>query len=210
MWCDQKQQQQQIFTATTKPVLKWQLRSRCKPKRHNNVNSNNNNVTETQNRIKTKTKPKRKPILLLINLALGGRHIHTKNKKTKQKKMNLTKPLHMYFVLILVVCIRNGIYGTRIPLEIVQLESGTRLNDEKIANTEYQVHDVDDLAYITNKHNKTATKTDDWFTRFTSNRKTIQEPRIFYQVGVSVVFIFLLLLLLIFISFILIIIYKHI
>ncbi|XP_031626323.1 protein giant-lens [Contarinia nasturtii] len=99
--------------------------------------------------------------------------------------MNLTKPLHMYFVLILLACIRNGIYGTRIPLEIVQLESGTRLNDEKIANTEYQVHDVDDLAYISNKHNKNATKTDDWFTRFTSNRKTIQEPRIFYQVGSS-------------------------
>lgn len=101
--------------------------------------------------------------------------------------MNLTNSLHTYFELIVFVCILNGLYGTRIPLEIVQLESGTRLNDEKIANTEYQVHDVDDPAY---KHNKTATKSDDWFTRFSSNRKAItseiQEPRIFYQVGVSV------------------------
>lgn len=102
--------------------------------------------------------------------------------------MNLKNPLHMYFVQILLVCILNEIYGTRIPLEIVQLESGTRLNDEKIANTEYQVHEVDNPAFIANKHrnNKNATKTDDWFTRFSLNRKTTAEPRIFYQVGVSI------------------------
>lgn len=107
--------------------------------------------------------------------------------------MNLSNPLHTYFVVILFVCILNGICGTRIPLEIVQLESGTRLNDEKIANTEYQVHDVDDPAYAANKqNNKNATKIDDWFTRFTSTRKSsardVQEPRIFYQVGVSIIF----------------------
>lgn len=103
--------------------------------------------------------------------------------------MNLTNPLHTYSVLILLACILNGLYGTRIPLEIVQLDSGTRLTDEKIANTEYQVHDADDPTYIPNKHNKSA-KSDDWFTRFSSNRKVItkenQEPRIFYQVGVSI------------------------
>lgn len=102
--------------------------------------------------------------------------------------MNLTNPLHTYSVLILLACILNGLYGTRIPLEIVQLESDTRLNDEKIANTEYQVHDTDDPAYIPNKNN--AAKSDDWFTRFSSNRKVMtkenQEPRIFYQVGVSI------------------------
>lgn len=108
--------------------------------------------------------------------------------------MNLRNPLHTYFVLISLVCILNGIYGTRIPLEIVQLESGTRLNDDKIANTEYQVHDVDDPAYVTNKYNKNSTtKNDDWFSRmFNVNRKTAsttrnaQEPRILYQVGVSI------------------------
>lgn len=106
--------------------------------------------------------------------------------------MNLTNPLHTYFILILVVCILNEIYGTRIPLEIVQLESGTRLNDDKIANTEYQVHDVDDLTYIANKQNKNATnKSDDWFTRLNTHHRKVnvrdqQEPRIFYQVGVSV------------------------
>lgn len=109
--------------------------------------------------------------------------------------MNLTNPLHTYFVLISLVCILNGIYGTRIPLEIVQLDSGTRLSDEKIANTEYQVHDVDDPAFVTNKHNKNATtKTDDWFSRMfnvnqrksTSTARDGLEPRIFYQVGVSI------------------------
>lgn len=105
--------------------------------------------------------------------------------------MNLTNPLHTYSVLILLACILNGLYGTRIPLEIVQLESGTRLNDDKIANTEYQVHDVDDPAFMANKQNKNATKGDDWFTRFSTNRKAnsprdVQEPRIFYQVGVSI------------------------
>ncbi|XP_055326670.1 protein giant-lens [Sitodiplosis mosellana] len=106
--------------------------------------------------------------------------------------MNLTNPLHTYFILILLVCILNEIYGTRIPLEIVQLEnSGTRLNDDKIANTEYQVHDVDEpSSYLANKHNKNVNKTpDDWITRFTANRKAstrdVQEPRIFYQVGSS-------------------------
>lgn len=105
--------------------------------------------------------------------------------------MNLTNPLHTYFILILLECLLNEICGTRIPLEIVQLESnGARLNDDKIANTEYQVHDVDDPSYIANKLNKNVNKTDDWFTRFTANRKAstrdVQEPRIFYQVGVSI------------------------
>lgn len=103
----------------------------------------------------------------------------------------------MHFLLILLACILNEICGTRIPLEIVQLENsgggGTRLNDEKIANTEYQVHDVDDpSSYSATKHsNKNVNKTgDDWFTRLTANRKSstrdVQEPRIFYQVGVSI------------------------
>lgn len=107
--------------------------------------------------------------------------------------MNLTNPLHTYFVLISLVCILNGTYGTRIPLEIVQLESGNRLNADKIANTEYQVHEVDDPAYLTNKHHpKNVTKNDDWFSRmFNLNHKTTsardaQEPRIFYQIGVSI------------------------
>ena len=111
--------------------------------------------------------------------------------------MNLTNPLHMHFIFTLLVCILNEICGTRIPLEIVQLENsgggGTRLNDEKIVNTEYQVHDVDDpSSYSATKHNnKNVNKTgDDWFTRLIANRKSstrdVQEPRIFYQVGVSI------------------------
>lgn len=118
--------------------------------------------------------------------------------------MNLTtNPSHMYSILILFVCILNELYGTRIPLEIVQLGNGARQNDGKIANTEYQVHDIDDPIFVTNNNNnnnhhhqrnKNATsKSDDWFSRMfhlnhkaTTSARDGQEPRIIYQVGVSI------------------------
>lgn len=114
--------------------------------------------------------------------------------------MNVTtNPTHMYSVLIVLGCILNEIYGTRIPLEIVQLGNGARQNDGKIANTEYQVHEIDDPIFVTNSRNsKNATsKTDDWFSRMfhlnhkaTTSARDGQEPRIIYQVGVSIVCLF--------------------
>lgn len=112
--------------------------------------------------------------------------------------MNVTtNPAHMYSILIVLGCILNEIYGTRIPLEIVQLGNGARQNDGKIANTEYQVHEIDDPIFVTNSRSsssKNATsKNDDWFSRmFHLNHKVAasardgQEPRIIYQVGVSI------------------------
>lgn len=110
--------------------------------------------------------------------------------------MNVTtNPTHIYSILIVLACILNEIYGTRIPLEIVQLGNGARQNDGKIANTEYQVHEIDDPIFVTNSRNaKNATsKNDDWFSRmFHLNHKVAtsardgQEPRIIYQVGVSI------------------------
>lgn len=93
--------------------------------------------------------------------------------------MNLTNLSHAY--LILLICILNEIYGTRIPLEIVQLESDARISDDKIIANEYQIHETD---HESSKQNRT--DRDDWRNR--ANRKlttTIQEPRILYQVGVS-------------------------
>lgn len=112
--------------------------------------------------------------------------------------MNLApNPSHIYSVLIVLVCILNELYGTRIPLEIVQLGNDARLNDGKIANTEYQVHEIDEPIFVTNNNqrSKNATsKSDDWFSRMfhlnnkatTSARDGGQEPRIIYQVGVSI------------------------
>lgn len=115
--------------------------------------------------------------------------------------MNVTtNPSHMYSILIVFVCILNEIYGTRIPLEIVQLGNGGRQNDGKIANTEYQVHEIDDPIYVSNSRSKNATsKTDDWFSRMfhlnhkaTTSARHGQEPRIIYQVGVSIAFVWTL------------------
>lgn len=105
-----------------------------------------------------------------------------------------TNPTHTYSILIICVCILNEIYGTRIPLEIVQLGNGARQTDGKIANTEYQVHEIDDPIFVTNSRNKNATtKNDDWFSRMfhlnhkaTTSARDGQEPRIIYQVGVSI------------------------
>lgn len=122
--------------------------------------------------------------------------------------MNLaSNPSHIYSILIIFVCILNELCGTRIPLEIVQLGSDARLNDGNIANTEYQVHEIDEPIVVTSNHNnnnnhnqrsKNATsKSDDWFSRMfhlnnkaTTSARDAPEPRIIYQVGVCI-FIFL-------------------
>lgn len=96
--------------------------------------------------------------------------------------MNLINLSNVY--LILLICILNEIYGTRIPLEIVQLENDTPISDDKIIANEYQIHDSD--------HSHESTKqNDEWQNRMhVTNKKStipaVQEPRILYQVGVSI------------------------
>lgn len=107
----------------------------------------------------------------------------------------MTNLLHAY--LILLICILNEIYGTRIPLEIVQLESGTRISDDKIVAHEYRLHETDQSHESTKQQHNRIHATDnrdhdEWKNRIRSSRKltttsasSVQEPRIFYQVGVS-------------------------
>lgn len=108
--------------------------------------------------------------------------------------MNLTNLSHAY--LILLICILNEIYGTRIPLEIVELESGTRISDDKIAANEYHTMDENDSSShdAASKRNKSNSNNvaghdhNEWQIRNRGIvRKTDAEPRILYQVGVSII-----------------------
>lgn len=112
--------------------------------------------------------------------------------------MNLTNLSHAYFILL--ICILNEIYGTRIPLEIVELESGTRISDVKIAANEYHTMDeIDSSSHDagSTKQNKSNGNSksnnvaghdhnNEWHIRNREGiRKISAEPRILYQVGVS-------------------------
>lgn len=106
--------------------------------------------------------------------------------------MNLTNLSQTYFILL--ICILNEIFGTRIPLEIVQLQqSATQLTGDTIANTEYRLHDSEVSASGSEAHtNNDRSHTNEWRSSRTGRKlstSTIEakhEPRIFYQVGVSV------------------------
>lgn len=106
--------------------------------------------------------------------------------------MNLTNLSHAYFILL--ICILNEIYGTRIPLEIVELESGTRISDDKIAANEYHTMDeIDPSSHEASKQNKSNSNNvaghdhDEWRIRNRGGiRKIAAQPRILYQVGVSI------------------------
>lgn len=109
--------------------------------------------------------------------------------------MNLISLSCTHFILLFYIL--KEIYGTRIPLEIVQLETGTRLTDEQIANSEYRLYDINHTHEIHKQHNNSDERNsvnghvnDDSNDQFRVERKMtsvkdIQEPRVFYQIGVS-------------------------
>lgn len=115
--------------------------------------------------------------------------------------MNLTNLSHAYFILL--ICILNEIDGTRIPLEIVELESGTRISDDKIAANEYHTMDeIDSSSHDASKQNKSngngngnsnsnnvaGHDHNEWRNGNRGGvRKLTAEPRILYQVGVSII-----------------------
>lgn len=93
-------------------------------------------------------------------------------------------------------------HGTRIPLEIVELDTGTQLTDQQIINSEYHiVHDAydtlnsDDITIEHHGDDKIAAAIRD---AFHINRKPGDvaakggsDPRVFYQTGVSFYEIFM-------------------
>lgn len=104
-----------------------------------------------------------------------------------------------YAHFILLICLLHQMHGSRLPLEIVDLETGARLTDQEIINSEYQiVHDSYDM--LAGKDDIHDDKTIEMSIKdaLHINRKTNETPtnevapRIFYQTGVSILYIFFL------------------
>lgn len=114
-----------------------------------------------------------------------------KKKQFKADKMNLLGRAYTHFMLL--ICLLHQMHGSRLPLEIIQLDTGTQLTDQEYINGEYQiVQDPYDM--LAGKDGDHDDKTIDISIKDAldihrkpsdASKKEVAEPRIFYQTGVS-------------------------
>lgn len=111
--------------------------------------------------------------------------------------MNLLRRPCTHFMLL--ICMMKQIHGSHIPLEIVQLDTGTRLSEQQIRNSEYHiVHDAFDTLAGNDDEAHDDDKSIEGFRDYFHIRKLsdnearptkdVAQPRIFYQTGVSLLF----------------------